>query len=73
MVQRGLEGGQLRLLTRKEARDIHLASLEVLEDVGMRSPSEKILRVFEEAGAEIDRKDRLVKICLLYTSDAADE
>ena len=62
MVQRGLKGGQLRLLTRKEARDIHLASLEVLEDVGMRSPSEKILRVFEEAGAEIDRKDRLVKI-----------
>jgi len=62
MVQRGLKGGQLRLLTKKEARDIHLASLEVLEDVGMRSPSEKILRVFEEAGAEIDHKDRRVKI-----------
>ena len=62
MVQRGLKGGQLRLLTRKEARDIHLASLEVLEDVGMRSPSEKILSVFEEAGAEIDRKDRRVRI-----------
>ena len=62
MVQRGLKGGQLRLLTKKEARDIHLASLEVLEDVGMRSPSEKILDVFRKAGAEIDEKDRRVRI-----------
>ena len=62
MVQRGLKGGQLRLLSDEDARNIHLSSLEVLEKVGMRSPSERILKTFEEAGAEVDHRDRRVRI-----------
>lgn len=62
MVQRGLKGGQLCLLSKKDARDIHLSSLEVLAEVGMRSPSERILKIFGDAGAEVDHKDKRVRI-----------
>jgi trimethylamine--corrinoid protein Co-methyltransferase len=62
VVKRGLKGGQLRLLTEKDAREIHIASLEVLEKVGMHSPSERILKIFEQAGAKVDHEDNRVWI-----------
>ena len=62
MVQRGIKGGQLNLLSKADARSIHVSSLEVLEQVGIRSPSDRIIKVFEEAGADVDIKDRRVRI-----------
>ena len=61
-MKRGLKGGQLRLLTTEDARNIHISSLEVLEEVGMSSPSDRILKVFGGAGAEVDHKNRRVWI-----------
>jgi len=62
MVQRGLKGGQLKFLTKDEARQIHLSSLEILETVGMQSDSNKILEIFNDAGAEIDSKKKRIRI-----------
>jgi len=62
MVLRGLKGGQLRFLTRGQVEKIHAATLEVLEDVGLRTASKQILEVFSKAGAEVDQKDRRVRI-----------
>jgi len=62
MVQRGLRGGQLRFLTRKQVEEIHAATLEVLETVGLRTTSKQILEVFAEGGAHVDPKDRRIKI-----------
>ena len=62
MVKRGLRGGQLRFLTRKQVEEIHAATLEVLETVGLRTTSKQILDVFAEGGAHVDPKDRRIKI-----------
>jgi len=62
MVQRGLQGGQYQLITKNDARKIHMATLEILESTGMHCLSEKIMRVFEEGGAEIDRNQKRVRI-----------
>jgi len=62
MVQRGPKSGHLRFLTNDEARDIHIASLEVLESVGMHCPSTKIMEIFERAGAWVDAKEKRIRI-----------
>ena len=60
MVKRGPKGGMLQFISKEKIRDIHIATLEVLEKVGMYSPSEKILKIFSEAGAEVDSKENIV-------------
>jgi len=62
MVQRGLRGGQLRFLTGKQVEEIHLATVEVLEKVGLRTGSKRILEIFSSGGAEVDEKDRRIRI-----------
>jgi trimethylamine--corrinoid protein Co-methyltransferase len=62
LVKRGLRGGQLRFLSRKQVEGIHVATLEVLEKVGLRSASQQILEIFGRGGAEVDHKDRRVRI-----------
>ena len=62
MVRRGLRGGQLRFLTRKQVKEIHVATIEVLEEVGLRSASKQILEVFRKNGSEVDLRDGRVRI-----------
>ena len=62
MVNRGLKGGQLRFLARKQVEQIHLATLEILEQVGLRSKSKPILEIFRKGGAEVDVGDGRVRI-----------
>lgn len=62
MVNRGIQGGQLRFFSRMQLEDIHAATLEALERVGLRSSSEQILEIFREGGADVDSKDRRVRI-----------
>lgn len=62
MVKRGLTGGQLRFLSRKQVEKIHAATVEVLEEVGLRTASDRILEIFNKGGAEVDAKDRRIRI-----------
>lgn len=62
MVQRGIRSGHLKLVTRKQARDIHLSSIEVLESVGMHCPSSKIMEIFRGAGADVDFNAKRIRI-----------
>jgi trimethylamine--corrinoid protein Co-methyltransferase len=62
MVQRGPKSGHLRFLTNDNARDIHVASLEILESVGMACPSTKIMDIFQRAGAWVDVKEKRIRI-----------
>ena len=62
MVKRGLKGGQLRLLSEDEVRDIHVAALEVLSQVGMECSSPRIMEIFKEAGADVCEKTRRIRI-----------
>ena len=45
---------KLEILTPAEVKQIHEATLWIIEKVGVRFPSEKALKVWEASGAEID-------------------
>jgi trimethylamine--corrinoid protein Co-methyltransferase len=49
---------------------IHEASLEIMEVVGVRFPSEKALNILEEAGAQIDRNSMIARIPATLVMDA---
>jgi len=50
----GVRGGQLKVLSREELREIHYATLDVLQHTGVVVHSEEALRVLDEAGADVD-------------------
>ncbi|MGD8505572.1 MAG: trimethylamine methyltransferase family protein [Candidatus Bathyarchaeota archaeon] len=52
----------LNILSSDEIRDIHLATLEVLEYTGVLVREEKALGLLEQAGANVDHEKRIAKI-----------
>ena len=63
-------GFSLSSLTDDELYAIHLATLEVLEQTGLFVETREALDVFDGAGAEIDRKNKIVKIPPYLVDDA---
>ncbi|RLI44305.1 hypothetical protein DRO69_07675 [Candidatus Bathyarchaeota archaeon] len=58
----GIKGGQIKVLSRDELRDIHYATLEVLYQTGVIIHSSDALKVLEDAGAEVDFKNQRARI-----------
>jgi len=54
MHAKGVRGGQLKVLSRNQIRDVHYATLDVLQHTGVVVHSEEALKVLDEAGADID-------------------
>jgi trimethylamine--corrinoid protein Co-methyltransferase len=52
----------LNILTPEDVRRIHTATLEVIEDVGVRFPSPKALDILEAHGAQVDRETQVARI-----------
>jgi trimethylamine:corrinoid methyltransferase-like protein len=52
----------LRLLEDAQLTTLREASLDILENVGVRFHSEKALAIFAEHGASVDRNSQIVKI-----------
>jgi len=52
MVKRGIEG-YLKLLSKKDVKSVHNAVLDVLGNTGIECYSERILKIFDDAGADI--------------------
>ncbi len=50
----------LRILSEEEIKKLHLASLEVLDTVGLKIEHEKARRMLEEAGAKVNHQTMLV-------------
>ena len=57
-------------LTDAELNDIHQATLEVLEKTGLFIETDEALEIFDGAGAEIDAKNKIVKIPPRLVEDA---
>jgi len=53
---------RLQYLTDEQLDRLQEATLDILENVGVRFPSEKALRVFTEHGAQVDHETQIVKI-----------
>jgi len=52
----------LNILTQAEVQQIHTATLDVIESVGVRFPSNKALDILEAHGAMVDRDSMIAKI-----------
>jgi trimethylamine--corrinoid protein Co-methyltransferase len=52
---------RLEVLSREDVKKIHEATLQIIEKVGVRFPSQRALAVWAENGAEIDREKMIVR------------
>ena len=52
----------LQLLSREEIEAIHLASLKILEEVGVMIQSEEALKIVANAGADVDATRKIARI-----------
>jgi len=50
------------VLSKDELYRLHLASLEILDEVGVKIPSEEALKLCADAGADVDFKRQIVKM-----------
>lgn len=62
MCKKGLIGDKYNLLRQEEIEKIHNSSLWVLEETGVRVDDDHFLALFEEAGANVNKNERLVKL-----------
>jgi trimethylamine--corrinoid protein Co-methyltransferase len=52
----------LNILNAEAVRRIHTATLDVIESVGIKFPSSRVLDLWEELGSSVDRETSVVKI-----------
>jgi trimethylamine--corrinoid protein Co-methyltransferase len=62
MIRKGLVSGSYRPLTEDSIAKIDQTVMRVIEEVGFEVNSEEALRLFEQAGAWVDRKERRVRL-----------
>jgi trimethylamine---corrinoid protein Co-methyltransferase len=65
-------GLSLNLLTGDELNDIHLGTLQILEKTGIYVENEEALDLFENGGANVDRKTKMVKIPPFLVEESID-
>jgi len=70
MERKSLTGGKYKVLSDKEVKMIHNASLRTLEKTGIEVNSKRALQIFKEQGAEIDFDKRRVRIPRCMVEDA---
>lgn len=52
----------LEVLSKDQLHRLHIAALDILEKVGVKFSLPEALKLFEDAGAEVDHKEKVVKI-----------
>lgn len=57
----GLTGGVFKPLSQDQIQKIHKASMKVFEETGIRVNNEKALKIFHDAGADVDFKRKIVR------------
>jgi trimethylamine--corrinoid protein Co-methyltransferase len=68
--QTGLKGGRLELFSRDQIYDFHLATLKVLDEVGVAVHDENAARILVHAGASFNERTRVAKIPQYLVEDA---
>ena len=63
----------LTVLSPEEVRQIHTATLDVIESTGVRFPSERALDIWESHGASVDRDTSIVKVAGHIIEEALDK
>ena len=60
--ERGIRGPRLNIFTDDELRDVHEATLRVLEETGVFVEDDEALDILDGGGAVVDRKSKIVRI-----------
>ena len=60
MARRGLLGGSFKPLTDESIQKIHQTVMRIIEEVGFEVNSDTALKLFEQAGAQVDKKSHRV-------------
>jgi trimethylamine--corrinoid protein Co-methyltransferase len=55
-------GRKLEILSKDDLYNIHQATIQILEEIGIKSYSIDALKIFYDAGADVDFKERLIRI-----------
>ena len=63
----------LNILSRQDVQRIHTATLDIIENVGIRFPSERALDIWEAHGASVDRDTMIVKVPGQVIEDALNQ
>ncbi|NOR81860.1 MAG: hypothetical protein GQ526_00005, partial [Ardenticatenales bacterium] len=63
----------LTVLSPEDVRQIHTATLDVIESTGVRFPSERALDIWESHGASVDRDTSIVKVAGHIIEEALDK
>ncbi|GAG39920.1 unnamed protein product, partial [marine sediment metagenome] len=56
------KGGQLKLLSDKDIDQIHAAALKILEETGIKVPSDEAFNIYRDGGASVESGQRTVRI-----------
>ncbi len=62
MATRKLKGGQYKVLSNDQIQDIHRATLQILEEVGIRVEHKPALEVFSDNGCDVNFSKKIVKV-----------
>ncbi|MGQ4914675.1 MAG: trimethylamine methyltransferase family protein [Candidatus Asgardarchaeia archaeon] len=55
------KGGQLKILTKEQIEQIHIATLDILQNIGVFIQLDKARKILKDAGADVDEKTRIVR------------
>ena len=56
------KGAILKICSDNQLKEIHTATLQVLEHVGITTNSSRILELFAKAGADMDRREKRIRL-----------
>lgn len=62
MPAQGLKGGQLKVLSEEDIHQVHMATLEVLEDIGVKIENRPALELMADNGCRVDFNKQMVKV-----------
>jgi len=62
MAMQGIKGGQIKVISDDEVHRIHLATLEVLEKVGIRIPHRQALELLADAGCDVNFANGIARV-----------
>jgi len=70
MVKGGIKGGKYHLLSEKEIKQIHQASLKILQQTGIKSKNKEILALFSKIGSDVNFEQGRIKFSPALVEDA---
>jgi len=67
-----VQGGSFKVFSEEDMKEIHEASVYLMENVGIKVPNKRVQEIFAQNGATVDTEEGVVKIPRSMLEDALD-